>query len=115
MLELVIVIGLAAFRVSRLLALDTILETPRHAFFRRFPPDDHYARMYRLGDTWQITQRVSRKLSWFGRLLACPWCSSVWFTAAIVAGLCYYQSVPAPFLVFGGACSVAGICATLTA
>lgn len=115
-LALVIVVGLAGYRASRLIGADTILDRPRHAFFRRFPPDDRYRRMYRLDakpgekGSWQVGEQPRRPTSWVGQLVECAWCSSVWFCAAIVAVLAWRESVPDPALVWAASCSVAGIC-----
>lgn len=57
-------VALAAFRVTRLLQLDTILETPRNRFL-----DKH------AGDRW-------------GELLSCPWCLGWWVSLAIVLAAC---------------------------
>lgn len=122
-LELAVLIGLAAYRCARLIAVDAILAGPRHRFYRRFPPNTLYARHYRLAGpkkrrrrrkgTWQIADQPRRKTSWFGLLVDCPYCSSVWFAAAITAAATRYTSVPLPALVWGAACSVAVICAKI--
>ncbi len=115
MLELAILVGLASYRLSRLLATDTIFDRPRHWFFLRFPPagQDYYLTAYRLlGGPWQIGG-AKRKPSWIGTLISCAWCSSVWFAGAIVVGLCWGTSIEHPALVWAASCSVAGICATL--
>lgn len=108
-LALVVIVGLAGYRLSRLIGVDTIFEDERHAFFRRFPPDKDYARHQKIGGTWQVAPRPVRKVSWIGRLVECPWCSSVWFCAAIVAVLAWRESVPDPALVWAASCSVAGL------
>lgn len=113
MLEIVVVIGLAAYRCSRLVGEDSIFEGPRHRFFRRFPPDDFYRRMVKMGGAWQMADEPRRKAAWIGRLVACPWCSSVWFAAAITAATAQFFDVPVPILVWAAACSVAGLCAKL--
>lgn len=120
MLELAVVIGLVAFRLARLIGTDVILDGPRHRLFLRFPPKaDYYLKAYRMGKgraaTWQIAEKPLRKPSFLGELISCAWCSSVWFAAGITAIVAWRTSVPEPALVWGAACSVAGICATLAA
>lgn len=110
-----IVVGLASYRLSRLLSSDSILDRPRHWLFLRFPPagQDYYRRAYRLdGGPWQVGT-TKRKPSLVGTWVDCAWCSSVWFAGAIVLGLCWGASIEHPALVWAASCSVAGICATL--
>lgn len=119
-LALVVIVGLAGYRLSRFLGVDTLFDNIRHRFFRRFPPDDDYARMYRLDDgkgkgSWQIAASPKRPLSKLGQLVICPWCSSVWFIAAIVAVLAWRENIPDPLLVWAASCSVAGLCGKLAA
>lgn len=120
-LVLVLLVGLAAFRMSRLVALDTIIDQQRHAFFRRFPPDEDYSRYVRTvgkdGEKgeWQVAATPRRPLSKVGQLVICPWCTSVWFCAAIVGYLAWHGSVPEPVLVWGASCSVAGLAAKMAA
>lgn len=119
-LALVVIVGLAAYRISRLIAIDTIFDNLRYRFFRRYPPTEDYARMYRLDDgkgkgSWQIAATPKRPLSKFGQLVICPWCTSVYGCAAIVAVLAWHQNVPDPLLVWGASASVAGLAAKLAA
>lgn len=117
-LILAVLIGAAAFRASRFIARDTLIAPWRHRFFRRFPPNDMYARHYRTATTtgkrgvWQVAATVEqsgRKTSWIGRWAECPWCSSVWFCAALTAITTRYASVPLPGLVWAASCTVAGL------
>lgn len=54
--------GLATYRLTRLLIADTILNTPRNWFWKKFPPE-------------------SSKL---GYLLTCPWCISIWVSSILL-------------------------------
>lgn len=120
LLVLAVLVGLAAFRASRFLAKDSLLDAVRYRFFRRFPPTEFWCRHYRTRFTsgkpgsWQISDRPTRRPVWLGRLVECPWCSSVWFAAVIVAIVdLWCMPVRLPVLVWAAGCSVAGLCATL--
>lgn len=61
-------LALAAFRVWRLLAEDTILDRPR-AWLLGLPPD------------WQEGQRVPESYrEELGKFITCPWCAGFWIT-----------------------------------
>ena len=51
-----LVIGLATYRLTRLIIRDELLATPRNFFWKKFPPEK----------------------SLLGYLLTCPWCISIW-------------------------------------
>ena len=61
----VFLLALGTHRLARLIIEDAILETPREALFKRFPPE---------------TTRI-------GYLLTCYWCLSIWI--ALIFVLCY--------------------------
>ena len=72
-----VILGLATFRITRLLTRDTIFDTPRNRFWDRFPPE-------------------SSKL---GYLFTCEWCLSVWvasllFISAIISTVTVWLMVP---------------------
>lgn len=56
------ILGLATYRITRLIIRDTIFETPRNKFWSRFPPE---------------TTKI-------GYLLTCEWCMSVWVGSVVV-------------------------------
>ena len=51
-----VVMGLATYRLTRLIIRDELLATPRNFFWKKFPPEK----------------------SLLGYLLTCPWCISIW-------------------------------------
>lgn len=61
----ILLLALGTHRLTRLIIEDAILETPREALFKRFPPE---------------TTRI-------GYLLTCYWCLSIWISLIFV--LCY--------------------------
>lgn len=52
---------------------------------------------------------VNRGPEWLGDLVTCPWCASVWLSAAITATTQLFISVPAPVLVSAAATVFAGL------
>lgn len=118
-LALALLIGLAAFRAWRFLAVDTLIDKWRHAYFRRFPPNNQYRQYDRIVQPdgkrgpWIITGKLVRPISKLGVLVDCPWCSSVWFAAAITAIVAQMYPTPLPVLVWAVACSVAGLAAMI--
>ena len=54
------ILGLATYRVTRLVTRDTILNTPRNWIWKKFPPET----------------------SKFGYLFTCEWCTSIWVASA---------------------------------
>ena len=60
-----LLLALAVHRLARLIIEDTVLDTPREALFKRFPPE---------------TTRI-------GYLFTCYWCLSIWISLLFV--LCY--------------------------
>jgi hypothetical protein len=56
-----LILILAAYRLTRLITTDTLLERLRECWWRRFPPS---------------TQ--------LGYLITCDWCTSVWISAPLV-------------------------------
>lgn len=56
-----VVLGLATYRVTRLIIRDEIFSRPRNFFWKKFPPES----------------------SLIGYLLTCPWCISIWVASII--------------------------------
>lgn len=56
-----VVLGLATYRVTRLIIRDEIFSKPRDFFWKKFPPES----------------------SLLGYLLTCPWCISIWVASII--------------------------------
>ena len=56
-----LILGLATYRITRLIIRDEILATPRNFVWKRFPPEK----------------------SLLGYFLTCPWCISIWVASFI--------------------------------
>lgn len=56
-----LILGLATYRITRLIIRDEIFTRPRNFFWKKFPPEK----------------------SLLGYLLTCPWCISIWVASII--------------------------------
>lgn len=56
-----VILGLATYRITRLATRDTIFESARNRYWKRFPPET----------------------SKLGYLLTCEWCTSVWVASVL--------------------------------
>ena len=99
--------SLAAFRITRIITLDTITEGPREWFLLRFPPDPEHARLHKAkhridGRTviaWvPDSTGQTRKISKLGILVSCPWCVGFHISGLVVAVVANLTSVPLPVL-----------------
>lgn len=57
-----VVMGLATYRITRLVIRDELLARPRNFFWKKFPPEK----------------------SLLGYLLTCPWCISIWVASILL-------------------------------
>ena len=86
MLTVLVVLSLASYRITRFLIEDDLIETPRGWLKTKiYKPNP---------DTLKPASRLRIKLV---DLLECPYCMSVWISAAAVALACWTWSVPQPF------------------
>lgn len=77
-------LGLATFRMGRLIAFDKVAE-PLRAPFTETVPDDSGA-----GDTVVAAGRGPREK--IGELLSCPICAGTWIAAGLVYGLQFFPT-----------------------
>lgn len=85
-----VVLCLAAYRLTRLVTTDTILEPVRERWWRRFPPS---------------TQP--------GYLITCDWCTSIWISAPLVMMYSLYPSATIFVCAIFALSAVVGIMAAL--
>lgn len=84
-----IIIGLATYRLTRLVTTDTIFEALRERFWGKYPPQ-------------------SSKL---GYLITCDWCTSVWVASIVVPSVMIIPALVYVYAVF----AVSAIAGLLTA
>jgi hypothetical protein len=96
---ILVVIALCAstWRATRLLVKDDlpIVKRPRDWLIRR-------------------SERPDGTLRWYGELISCPWCVSVWVAAAFTLATDLVVGLPVPVLVFGLAAAFAATYEDLT-
>lgn len=108
---------LAAYRVTRLITDDTLLNRPREWFFRRYPPDADYASLQRktLSESgasyWQRESSPVRKVSMWGELMWCAYCIGFWISGAVVALVNVFVSVRVPVLWWWATSAAVGLTA----
>jgi hypothetical protein len=99
-----VMLGLATFRLGRVIAFDKVGE-PLRAPFTRTVPDDSGA-----GDTVVAAGRGPRVA--IGELLSCPICAGTWIAAGLVYGL---QVLPGPTRLLISIMSATGMAEVLNA
>lgn len=84
---LALLIGATAYRVWRLIAVDSITSTPR--------------------------LKLIKPGSWLDTLVSCPWCLGSWIAFGITAWVALAYDLPYPWLAAGGAAVTTGILGTI--
>ncbi|MCM3690188.1 DUF1360 domain-containing protein [Neobacillus niacini] len=102
-----ILLGLACFRLTRLIVFDKITEFLRQPFFDEIAEEneDGTVEVYYLPKSTPIKKFI-------GELLSCYWCTGVWISAGVVTG---YFFLPALFVPIILVFAVAGMAAFLEA
>lgn len=85
-----LVLGIATYRLTRLVVMDAISEPFRYAVEDRFGPDSSWA-----------------------YLVNCPWCASPYLAAALIGLTDLATSVPVPGLLILTSSAFAGLIATI--
>lgn len=100
-----IILGLASFRLTRLIVFDKITEFIRHPFFDEIEEEGEDGTM----EVYYLPKRTPIK-KFIGELLSCYWCTGVWISALVVAGYLLLPTIFVPIiLVF----AIAGLAAIL--
>ena len=78
-LTIVLLLGLASFRLTRLIVFDKITEPLRRPFFKEIEEkgEDGMAEIY-------LVPREKGLSGWVGQLLSCFWCVGVWSSLFLV-------------------------------
>lgn len=92
-LVLLVVAGLATFRITRLVVKD---DFPLVAVPRRWVIGeqvyDHDT------ETWSQPKHVGTRYYWFGELISCHWCASGWVSLGITLALALFTPRDAAFV-----------------
>lgn len=90
---IIILLGLATFRLTRLIVFDKITEFIRRPFFDEVEEkeDDGTIEIY-------LIPKKSGIKGWVGELLSCYWCTGIW-VSMFLAGLHLYQSAIGDYII----------------
>lgn len=93
MIELLVLLGLATWRVTRFALYDALIDTPRNRVH-----------------AWLLTRRHATAVTVkIHELITCPWCLSVWVAAVAVAVADGWASIPLPAFMWLAVAAVAVI------
>jgi len=102
-LEEIFIIGLASFRLTRLIVFDKITEFIRSPFFDEVIEDDE---VYLV-----VKPKGIRK--WIGELLSCYWCTGIWVSAFLVAGHTFFLDIFTPLTLILAIAGIASVIETI--
>ncbi len=111
---LVLWLGLCAYRLTRIVTLDTFTEPVRERIYDRWPPDYERSR-WRYNPTLQaVVLRAPKedpcpKVHPIGQLVECPWCIGAWLSGAVVVAAAFVGSVHLPVLTWFAVSTLVGL------
>lgn len=125
-LDLLVICALALYRLWRFVARDAITERWREQLYNRWPPSAERAAGLMVWDS-KIRQSVYRvrperdihntgmrpvprpNVSWLAKATDCPWCASVWLSAALTIAVDASFGLTWPVVWFGALCTLVGL------
>lgn len=106
----VLLLGLASFRLTRLIVLDKIAAFIRKPFMEEIEEKN---------DKGEIEEYIILKgkgiRRWMGELLNCYWCTGVWVTTGLFLLITLYPLAGKPVLIIFAAAGIAGILESIVA
>ena len=81
-LGILLVLGLAVFRLTRLIVFDKIMEPFRRPFFTEIEEKDEQGKV----EIYLIPKEKGIR-SWIGELLSCYWCTGFWVSLCLTSPL----------------------------
>jgi hypothetical protein len=103
-----ILLGLSAFRLTRLLVFDKITEFIRKPFLNEVEEIDEYGKI----ETYLVPKDGKIK-GFMGELLSCYWCTGIWASIGLCALYLIYPTVAFPILLILAVAGLAAIIETL--
>lgn len=79
-LEMILILGLASFRLTRLIVFDKITNFLREPFFDEIVEEDENGEK----EVFLVPKTVGMK-KWIGELLSCYWCIGIWVSAGLLS------------------------------
>lgn len=104
----VMLIGLASFRLTRLLVFDKITEFIRSPFLDESVEVDEHG-----DEVIYLTPKPSGIKKWLGELLTCYWCAGIWSSLFLVAIVLSLPSVGEIIILVLAAAAIASIIETI--
>lgn len=77
---------LCSYRLTRLITKDSLFDRQRRWWFRKFPPNGDYSRLY------------DKPVSKWGQLIQCPWCCGFWVSGFVVFLVLQFEAMTLPLL-----------------
>lgn len=77
-LGILLILGLAVFRLTRLIVFDKIMEPFRRPFFTEIEEKDEQGKV----EIYLIPKKTGIR-SWIGELLSCYWCTGSWVSLCV--------------------------------
>ena len=103
-----ILLGLSAFRLTRLLVFDQITAFIRDPFLNEVEEIDEYGKL----ETYLVPKDGKVK-GFIGELLSCYWCTGVWSSIGLCVFYLMYPTVAFPLLLILAVAGLAAIIETL--
>ena len=92
-LAAVLLMGLAAFRLTRLIVFDKITEFIRAPFFNEIEQENEQGEK-----EIYLVPKSDGLRGWIGELLSCYWCTGIW-VSLFIGGLHYFGTQTGEFLI----------------
>ncbi|WP_409274461.1 DUF1360 domain-containing protein [Neobacillus sp. SCS-31] len=100
---LLALIGLASFRLTRVIVYDKIAEFFRSPFLDEIIED---------GEIY-ITPKGKGLRKWIGELISCYWCTGVWVSAGLIGAYFYFPKIGIPVILIFAVAAIASILETI--
>jgi Protein of unknown function (DUF1360) len=102
-IESLFIIGLASFRLTRVIVFDKIAEFIRAPFLEEIIEGD---------EVYTIPKKGPIR-SWIGELLSCYWCTGVWVSIGLLAVYTYLPSIGVAIILIFAVAAIASIIETI--
>jgi hypothetical protein len=102
-LEVILIISLASFRLTRLIVFDKITEFIRSPFFDEVMEDD---------EIFLVAKPTGIK-KWVGEMLSCYWCTGIWVSAFLVVGQMFFLPLFKPLTLILAIAAIASVIETI--
>jgi hypothetical protein len=101
-IEMILIVGLASFRLTRLIVFDKITEWIRSPFFEEQQEE---------GEIYLIPKGKGVR-KWLGELLSCYWCTGIWTSAFLISVYAYIPAIGFPIILVLAIAAVGSILET---